>query len=357
MKKIFSFSFTILFFITISDRIIAQGCVAIKGTTGICSRPTDAKGWELNLNNRYFRSYKHYVGTDEQKQRVEEGTNVINHAYELDVSAIRTLNSRWSLGFTLPILSYSRSSLYEHDGKTRNTTHSFGIGDVRFSAYRWMFDPQTSHKGNIQIGLGIKLPTGNYNYMDYFYKKADSSILGPVDQSIQPGDGGTGITFELNTFYNFNHRLGLYGNFFYLVNPREVNGTSTTRGSAASATAKKYNTDVMSVPDLFMARGGLAYMVNNVTFSGGVRIEGLPSKDLIGGSRGFRRPGYIISAEPTITWVIKKVSFNIAVPVALKRNRTQSDADKRQSIDTGVHKQGDAAFADYSVNAGLTIRL
>lgn len=356
MKKILSILLSVFFTILISNNVNAQGCVAIKGTSGICSRPGDSKGWEINLTNRYFKSYKHYVGTVEQKQRIEEGSNVINHAYELDVTAIRTLNARWSLAMTVPFLSYGRSSLYEHDGKTRHSTHSFGIGDARFSAYRWMLDPQKSHKGNIQLGLGIKLPTGNYNYQDYFYKKADSSVLGAVDQSIQPGDGGTGVTFELNTFYNFSHRLGVYGNFFYLSNPREVNGTSTTRGGTASATAKKYNTDVMSVPDLFMTRAGLAYMISNITFSGGVRVEGLPSKDLIGGSRGFRRPGYIISAEPTITWVTKKVSFNIAVPVALKRNRTQSNSDKRQTIDLGTYKQGDAAFADYSINLGFTVR-
>jgi len=335
----------------------AQGCVAIKGTAGICSRPSDAKGWELNINNRYFKSYKHFVGTVEQKQRVEEGSNVINHSYEMDITATRTLNSRWSLGMTLPIMDFARSSLYEHDGATRHSTHSFGLGDARFSAYRWMFDPKTSHKGNLQVGLGIKLPTGSYNYQDYFYKKADSSVLGPVDQSIQPGDGGTGITFELNSFYNFTHSLGVYGSFFYLSNPREVNGTSTTRGGVASATAKKYNTDVMSVPDLFMTRGGVAYMVSQFTFSGGVRVEALPSKDLIGGSRGFRRPGYIISAEPSVTFVTKKASFNVAVPFALKRNRTQSDSDKRRTIDTGVHQQGDAAFADYLISAGLTFRL
>jgi hypothetical protein len=347
----------LLFVAVINLQSSAQGCVAIKGTAGICSRPSDAKGWELNINNRYFKSYKHFVGTIEQKQRVEQGSNVINHSYEMDVTATRTINSRWSLAVTLPIMDFSRSSLYEHDGSTRHSTHAFGIGDARFSAYRWMFDPKTSHKGNLQIGLGIKLPTGNANYLDYFYKKADSSILGPVDQSIQPGDGGTGITFELNGFYNFSHAIGVYGDFFYLVNPREVNGTSTTRGSAASASTKKYNTDVMSVPDLFMARGGVAYMVNQFTFSGGLRIEGLPSTDLIGGSRGFRRPGYIISAEPTITYVAKKISFNLAVPIALIRNRTQSNADKRQSKDTETHKQGDAAFADYLVSAGITFKL
>ncbi|MBC7949945.1 MAG: hypothetical protein H7Y42_18820 [Chitinophagaceae bacterium] len=341
----------------VSQPSFGQGCVAIKGTAGICSRPSDAKGWEMNLNNRYFKSYKHFVGTEEQHHRIKEKSNVINYAYELDVTATRTFNSRWSASVTLPIMAFGRTSLYEHDGQTRHATHSFGIGDVRFSAYRWMFDPKTAHKGNVQLGIGIKLPTGAYNYTDYFYKKADSSVLGAVDQSIQPGDGGTGLTFELNSFYNFTHKLGVYGSFFYLVNPREVNGTSTTRGGVASATAKKYNTDVMSVPDLFMTRVGVSYMVNKLTFSGGVRVEGLPSSDLIGGSRGFRRPGYIISAEPSVTLVTKQASFNLSVPFALKRNRTQSDSDKRRTADTGVHAQGDAAFADYLVSAGVTFRL
>lgn len=355
MKKICVIMIMAMFYAL--PQAAAQGCVAIKGTAGICSRPSDARSWELNVNNRYFNSYKHFVGTKEQKARVEEGSNVINHAYEMDITLTRTLNSRWSLGFTLPVLSFTRSSLYEHDGKTRNTTRSFGIGDVRFSAYRWMFNPATSHKGNVQLGLGIKLPTGNYNYQDYFFKKTDSLILGPVDQSIQPGDGGTGLTVEVNGFYNFNHQLGLYGNFFYLINPREVNGTSTARGSAPSATAKKYNTDVMSVPDLFMARGGAAFMTGGFTFSGGVRVEGLPSRDLIGGNRGFRRPGYIISVEPAITYVAKKVSYNFSLPVAVKRDRTQSDSDRRRTADTGTHVQGDAAFADYLISAGITIRL
>ncbi len=355
MKKILFF-ISIILLQTLVQKTNAQGCVAIKGTAGVCSMHPNAKGWELNFNNRYFRSYKHFVGTEEQKQRIKDGSNVINHSYELDVTVIRTLSSRWSLAFTLPVMDFSRSSLYEHDGLNRHTTHSFGIGDTRFSAYRWMFDPATSHKGNLQLGLGLKLPTGNYQYQDYFYRKPDSLVLGPVDQSIQPGDGGTGLTFELNSFYNFNHLLAVYGSFFYLVNPREVNGTSTARGGTSSVTAKKYNSDVMSVPDLFMTRAGLSCTVNHFTFSGGIRIEGLPSKDLVGGSRGFRRPGYIISAEPSIVHIGKKVSLNLAVPFALKRNRTQNNSDKRRTTDTGTHVQGDAAFADYLVNAGVSIR-
>src|SRR5205809_826313 len=128
----------------------AQGCVAIKGIGGICNRPSEGGSWYMDINNRYFKSYKHFIVKEEQK--------------------------------------------------TRHSTNSFSIGDIRFAAYRWMFDPKTTHKENLQVGLGLKLPTGSYNYMDYFYKKPDSSVLGPVDQSIQPGDGGTGITLELNGF-------------------------------------------------------------------------------------------------------------------------------------------------------------
>ena len=335
----------------------AQGCVAIKGIGGICNKPAEGGSWYLDLNSRYFKSYKHFVGKEEQHERVEEGSNVINHSYELDATVTRVFNSRWSMGITLPVLGFGRSSLYEHDGKTRHSTQSFGIGDIRIAAYRWMFDPKKSHKGNLQLGLGLKLPTGNYTYMDYFYKKADSSVLGPVDQSIQLGDGGTGVTFEINGFYNFSHRLGVYGSFFYLTNPREQNGTSTARGGTPNATAKKYNTDVMSVPDLFMTRAGVSYTVNKLNFSGGFRIEGLPSSDLIGGDRGFRRPGYIISAEPGITHVGKRANTFLYVPIALARNRTQSNSDKRRSADTGTHIQGDAAFADYLINLGITIRL
>lgn len=351
---------TLFLFIIIgcwNQETIAQGCVAIRGTASVCGKPADTKGWELNLNNRYFKSYKHFVGTVEQKQRVDTGSNVINHSYELDITLTRIFNQRWSVGGTLPVLAFGRSSLYEHDGKNRHSTHSFGIGDVRISAYRWMLDSKKHKKGNVQLGMGIKFPTGNYNSQDYFYKKADSSVLGAVDQSIQLGDVGTGISIELNSFYNFNKKLGLYANFFYLLNPREVNGTSTTRGSAASDIAKKYNTDVMSVPDLFMLRGGANYTFKKFTFSAGIRIEGLPSKDLVGGNRGFRRPGYIISAEPTILYEYKRVSLSLALPYALKRSRTQNDSDKRRTVDTGIHQQGDAAFADYLVNVGLIIKL
>src|SRR5579863_9115297 len=172
MKKVIAV-FILAFLITYTTQIFAQGCVAIRSTGGIGmqhSKYSDtASKWLLSINNRYFRSYKHFIGTDEQKQRQTLGTEVINHQYTMDIGVTHNLNSRWSIFVDMPIEDNSRSSLYEHNNIGRFSTHSFGVGDIRFAVYSWLWDQAKVHKGNIQLGLGIKLPTGNSSYLDYFH--------------------------------------------------------------------------------------------------------------------------------------------------------------------------------------------
>ena len=333
----------------------AQGCVAIRSTGGAaCSmqKSTDSSKWTLAINGRYFKSFRHFVGTAEQKQRVDQGTQVINHSLTADLSLSYKLKKNWSITANIPIISNTRSSLYEHDGKTRHTTSSFGIGDTRLSVGKWLFNEHK--KGNVQVVLGLKLPTGDYRYQDYFYKNDSTNVLGPVDQSIQLGDGGTGITLELNGYYRFTKNLSVYSNFYYLMSPREQNGVSTSRGGTASASTIRYTSDVMSVPDQYMLRGGVNYRTKSFLFTAGVRDECLPVRDLAGGSSGFRRPGYIISVEPGITYNFKKASLYFIMPFAVKRSRTQSVPDKIRTNLTGVYAQGDAAFADYVINIGAS---
>lgn len=350
-----------LLIILLNNNSQAQGCVAIRSTGGFCT--ADQSGhvnssdkWLLNINNRYYKSFRHFVGTVEQKQRMEEQTEVINYAYTADFALTRNINKFWSVAIDVPIVSNARSSLYEHGGKKRHSTHSFGLGDIRLAAYRWLLDPAKMPKGNIQLGLGIKLATGDYKFQDFFYTSDTTKALGPVDQSIQLGDGGTGFTAEMNAYYNFSKNIGVYGNFYYLLNPREQNGVSSSRQSAPSASAILYGSSTMSVPDQYMLRAGVNLTTGNFSASVGVRDECLPAKDLVGGSAGFRRPGYVISVEPGISYKLKKVNFYAFVPYALKRDRTQSYADKKRTEITGVYAQGDAAFADYSVNIGCAFR-
>jgi len=344
----------------------AQGCVAIKGSGASCMRihPEDGNkpGWQFSTSGRYFKSFRHFSGKEENKQRLIDNSEVINHTTIVDMTLTRVLNSRWSFMIDVPVINNGRSSLYEHGlvngtyiKKERHSTHSFGVGDIRLAAYHWLLDPAKNSKGNFQVGLGIKLPTGDYDYKDYWYNVGPNGTkeLRTVDQSIQLGDGGTGFTVELNTFYNFKSNLGVYGNFYYLVNPREQNGVRTYRETLTPALA---NEAIMSVPDQYMFRAGVNYSLKGFSFGAGARLDGIPVHDLVGGSGDFRRPGYVWSVEPSVNYSFKNVSLFASVPVAVVRNRTQSVTDKENSVKRGTFVRGDAAFADYSINVGASFR-
>jgi hypothetical protein len=364
MKKIF---ITILSFITLlsAQRLAAQGCVAIRSNGGFCTAGEEGEArhvdtsaqWQLSVNNRYYKSFRHYIGNVYQKERAVLGNEVINNAFTTDLAIYRILNPRWTLMLDVPISANSRSQCYLQDSVYhRFATHSFGVGDIRIAVYRWILDPVKMPKGNIQVGLGIKFPTGNDNVQDYFKTSDSTKTFGPVDQSIQLGDGGTGITLEINSFYNFSHKVGVYGNFYYLSNPVDQNGVSNAHGGPVSASSIANGSNVMSCPDQYMARVGVSLQFDRLFFSGGVRDDCLPVHDMIGASDGFRRPGYIISGEPALTYVLPNVSFYADVPIAIVRDRTQSVPDKITTELTGVYTHGDAAFANCVVNIGANFR-
>jgi hypothetical protein len=345
-----------------NNRLQAQGCVAIRSTGGFCAAGEQqhvdtAAQWQFTENNRYYRSYRHYIGTVYQAERAALGNEVINHGYTNDLTLYRIFNPRWSMMLDIPIEANSRSQTYTQKSILyRFQTHSFGVGDIRVAVYGWVLDPVKMPRGNVQVGLGIKFPTGNDNVQDYFPTSDSTKTYGPVDQSIQLGDGGTGITLEINSFYNFSRKVGMYGNFFYLSNPVDQNGVSNTHGAPASAASIANGSNVMSCPDQYMARIGVSMQFNRLFATAGVRDDCLPVHDLIGLSDGFRRPGFIISGEPGLTYVFSKVSVYADVPIAIVRDRTQSVPDKITTALTGVYTHGDAAFADYVLNIGANFR-
>jgi hypothetical protein len=345
-------------FLLAASEGFAQGCIAVRhmacATSGNVNSPTSltSKGqWQITGAYRYLHSYKHFVGTAEQPQRVAEGTQVINDSHSFDFGISYNLTSRLNLAVNVPISFNDRSSLYEHYGNSlvsnplqkRFYTYSQGLGDVRFTATYWLFDPVTSMKGNIAIGIGIKAPTGNANVQGQFHKLdkegKDYIVEKSVDQSIQLGDSGWGESIEIQGYRSFTQKMSLYFNGFYLFSPKTLN----------EATG-------LSVPDQFAARAGLSYLVmpkQGVFFNLGGRIEGLPAIDAFGTSEGSRRPGYIISIEPALVLNTPKHTFSFNLPIALLRNRTKSWVDMQDPL--GL-KHGDAAFADYFVSMNYGFR-
>lgn len=303
---------------------------------------------QISIGYRWQRSDRHFVGADEQPQRQAEGSQVINNINLVDFNATYAFSDRFSLGASIPIIFTSRQQTLRNDAREvvgRYATHSSGISDMSVVGRYWLGTPEQHPDQNVSVGFGIKLPTGNSDAVDAFPTFGGPAIVHSVDQSIQPGDGGVGVVLEMQGFKQVLDRATMYGSFVYLVNPRETNGTDTARGRASEA--------IMSVPDQYMgAAGVLAPLKLNWGLAGGLglRIEGVPARDLIGGSLGFRRPGYAVSAQPSLVWTHGANTINISVPIALYRNRTVSVSD----LQDGRH--GDAAFADYFVLVALSRR-
>ena len=107
------------------------------------------------------------------------------------------------------------------------------------------------------------------------------------------------------------------------------------------------------------ARAGFGFTLipaSGVAVNLGGRVEGVASEDLIGGKEGYRRPGYVVSVEPGVSWAYQGFNFSLNVPIAVYRNRTQSVSDKAITAATGTKTQGDAAFADYLVSFNVAYR-
>ncbi|MEZ4825054.1 MAG: hypothetical protein R3C61_01990 [Bacteroidia bacterium] len=346
-----------------SFRMSGQGCVAIRhfssGNGNNLQSNLLSKGdWTVGMNYRYFKSFRHFRGTHEEPDRITNNTEVINHANSWDFNVAYGISPQWFASATLPFVINARSSLYEHGRNERHSSFSRGIADARLGLGYWLINPEKHAKGNIALGVGVKLPTGNYNATDIFYNVGPDGTpqVRPVDQSIQPGDGGFGITADFQLYQQITGGLFVYAGGFYLSNPRETNGIRTFRETLSAVLT---NEAIMSVPDQFALRGGLLFTpsAQPVGFSLGARYEGVPVRDLIGGSEGFRRPGEVISVDPGISYMKNNWSVNVGVPVAIYRNRPQSVTDLETEQATGTPRNGDAAFADYLINFSFTVRI
>jgi hypothetical protein len=332
----------------------AQGCVAIRNLSGFgqfasLGYSENQKQWLLDINNRYFEAHTLYQGAkDVSPADPSNGLSIYEYSMNFELS--RILKNGWSLAVDLPISSNTFVSRLEHASGDRHSTHSFGIGDLRFTAFKWLLSSDHAHKGNIQLGAGLKFPTGNYHSTDYFYySKSDPTlkIVGPVNGAIQLGDGGTGITTELNAFYIFNKTFSVFTELFYLISPVNQNGVSSqVNGVPPNPAAVEAGSDVNSVPDNYTLRAGANITFDRWVATAGLRFEGVPAHDLFGENDGLRHAGYIFSVEPGIQYKFKSSFLYCEVTLPVKRATIQTVPDKRVSEITGKYYITGGDFAN-----------
>jgi hypothetical protein len=306
--------------------------------------------WQVSLGYRYQRSDRHFRGTHEEANRQAEGSEVINTINLVDLGIRYNFNPRASLSVGIPYFSADRSSALRDADRNivgRSAVQAQELGDIAVVGRYLLWDPGAQPRGNVQLGLGIKAPTGKHDVEDTRVSLDDDGnrveTVRTVDQSIQPGDGGWGVIVDMSGFRALGStgEYALYASGAYLINPEGTNGTPTFRSRESEA--------IMSIADQYLFRtGALAAPASWKGFGLGLggRIEGVPPHDLFGSSEGFRRPGYAVSVEPSISWTSGVHSLSLSVPIAVQRNR------QRSTSDILVDGHGDAAFADYVVLMG-----
>ena len=325
-----------------------QGCVAahtnqralnelVRSDGGHYVEPFSLHNLTLDIGYRVFNSNKYFQGSDE----IARANAVENHQNIFDVGVEYRVSPRWSLIADVPVLNGTRNQIYPPSGVFQVS----GLGDMLVGAQAWLFRPPTENGGNVAVNLQLKIPTGINNATGSALYKGQT-IKATADQSLQPGDGGWGFSLGTQGYKRLWRSASAYGQASYLFNPQDTNGVATFRSQPGQG--------VMSVTDQYLYRGGLAQAVprlRGVALSLGIRGEGVPVRDLLGDSNGFRRPGNIVSLDPGLMVNYKRDTFSVNGPWALYRNRPPSVPEMQYNI-----TNGDAFFADYTVVASLSHR-
>lgn len=310
--------------------------------------------WQFTLSYRKLNSHRHFSGPNEQTQRQEQATEVRNDINLFNFILSYQASPRWSFSVNVPLLFAERKipgKIFEEflhqPGAPDQYQYSRGPGDVTLSAQAWIWRPPTESNGNIAVSFGLQFPTGQANA-----QSTVNTVNGPMrvinDQSIQPGSGGWGIVVGTQMFKAVKKAV-FFADGSYVIMPQQTNGVKNGFGSFHVPA----NVALMSIADSYLAEAGVAYPVPKVrglavTF--GPRYEGVPARDLIGGSEGFRRPGYAVSLGPGFEYFRGRNIWTFSMPWAIMRNRTQSVPDIEN------HTRGDAAFADWLILADYSVR-
>lgn len=246
------------------------------------------------MSYRRLTADRWFVGRQVREDKAPFGQPLLLEINSLDLSVSYSVTDRWTVGATLPFSRGTHSRFYA-DGR-RHRVSATGLGDVSIVGSAWVLDPRSHPSGNVSVGVGVKSPSGRNDVRDtYFLPNGTTDFT--VDQSIQLGDGGWGLVLQGHAFARVRERVSGFASGSYLVTPRNQSSVfQSPTGSLASVH--------VSIPDVFNASAGLSFDVSRrhglaASLSG--RIDGIPTRDLVGRSDGFRRPVVLGYLEPSLT--------------------------------------------------------
>jgi hypothetical protein len=308
---------------------------------GGATRPQlKAHEWQIDFAYRRLSADQWYVGNIVNEAAAPFGHTLYVNIQSVAVTANYGVNDRISTSLTFPF-SYGTHSRYYQDN-VRHEVQASGIGDVSMVGTYWFWDPKRLARGNVSLGVGFKSLSGDNAVSANWYNANGLVSQRPVDQSIQLGDGGWGLLLQTQMYRRVYKGMYAFGQGWYLITPKDTTNVISP-----------YPTVPLSVPDIYSMRVGGASNVKGVrglSANLGVRIDGIPVSDWVGGSNGFRRPGYSLYFDPGVTYVYGRHTFTFNIPVKVYQDFMRSN------IDVQLNRPGGGDLANYLILAQYSVR-
>jgi hypothetical protein len=265
--------------------------------------------WEAGVAYRRLTADDWFVLDEVRPEAAPGGGPNTFNINTLDLSLAYGVTNRLSFRLTVP-LSTGRNSRIHGDGVRRETSAT-GVGDINLMGSVWLLEPTTHASGNVSLGLGIKAPTGSNDVEGELGLMSGDVVEHPVHPGLQLGDGGWGVLLQAEAFHRLHGRLSGYLFGSYLLSPKERTDVLFTPASPTST---------LSVHDVYHARAGLGFAAlpdHGLSLSLGVRVDGVPVRDIAGGNAGFRAPGYTTYLDPGLALEQGRGVFTLSIPFRL----------------------------------------
>lgn len=263
----------------------------------------------------------------------------------VDLSLAYGVTDRLNLRLTVPLSTGTNSRI--HGDGVRRETSATGVGDINLVGSMWLLEPTTHPGGNVSLGLGVKAPTGSNDVEGELGLRPGEVVQHPVHPGLQLGSGGWGIQVELQAYQRLYGRLSGYAFGAYQLSPEEKTDVLFTPTAPTSA---------LSAYDVYHVRAGLGYTAwpeQGLSVSLGVRMDGIPVRDVLGKDGGFRAPGYTTYLDPGLALARGPGVFTLSIPVRLHGEFKQNVND----LNGGPPPSGDRGdLASYLLFLGYAHR-
>jgi hypothetical protein len=305
----------------------------------------------MGFRNVYANQYFLNENVFTQANQSQQPTRLWN---TLDLTGTYQLTRRVNLQATLPLqwnqasflVPFSEGPLAE---TFRQRLSTAGVGDILLVERTWLLDPERVKRGNVLVGVGLKLPTGNYRGGNTWTGGGPGLWNNkPAPLTIMVGDGGVDVLAEVLAYRIVKYpvrRTNVFAVGSYLFTPRGTTGIPSQNllaGPPISTSPFTQNSLVNTVPDVYSLRAGMIvpspFKDNKYLrpLSGLIayRWDGSPQRDFIGNSNGFRQPGFFMAVELGLFYQNKRHLVQAMTPISFVRYA---------SFDSGGERPGSPA--------------